>query len=682
MRTATTPTSSAVTRPSQAAGGIPTFAVLANNPVGRAPGQTSYLVELVAPDGHVAATQVASLPSIMPRGLIAPTPLVSSSDTRLYFLNGDSEVRFLKPDGATGVATQLPGSGQVHAAFAVSPDDRRIAVSLLDYSTQPIHLRMYVEDLAGGGNHVDIFTATNGIAEWPVGWRDGNLVVAVGPIAVQNVWPNPYNAGNAGAPGPNDAYHLVDPATGNRLAAVGSDCNFGALTLAGTGCRTATGAADLRWDGQRHGFARPDNVEPGPVSPDGSRMAGAGQQPPFPIVLLSASTSGAAGVDGNPLGWLDDGHLVFGTLSGTSYVGDAILDTVSGKKVTVDTRHQYLSFFGSLPGGLSASDHFTCRLPLGGLIDTTRGRPARDGGFITFPGVGFKVDPAADLQEGGAGGFVTVASPQLNGGDAEAYDVPQHRWLPTRPALVAPGGSSYTYSAPNGLHVVDVRSAADRLLPGTNATQRSFYPVAYTASGIFVLEGPEQISPTPVALTLWVVDPNSGQQRQVSSTATTASAIVAGGAAWITTLNPSDPHPWQQSPYEPSAANDQLLRVDLLTGVASTWFYRPGAFVGPVGFDGEGHPVVVVVNSAASELWLLRGQQTGDRIYAGPGAYSPVNRLKIDHVLAVGVTDANGIWFDVDGGGGVVLYTPGGGVELASASLTTGRIGGPCQSGS
>ena len=368
--TAATPTASAVVRPLQPSGGIPSFAVLASNPVVRAPGQTSYTVELVAPDGHVAASRRASLPSAMPQRLVPPTPLVSSSDTRLYFLNGDTEVRFLQPDGVTGIATHLPGSGQVHAAFAVSPADRRIAVSLLDYSSQPIHLRMYVEDLAGGGNHVDIFSATNGIAEWPVGWRDGDLVVAVGPIAVQNVWPNPYNAGNSGGPGPNDAYHLVDPATGNRLAAIGSDCNFGPLTVAGTGCRSASGAADLTWDGQRHGFVRPDNVEPGPVSPDGAQMAGAGQQSPFPIMLLSASTR-AAGVAGNPLGWIDGIHLVIGTLSGTSLVGNAILDTVSGRKAQVDTQHEYLSFFGTLPGGLSASDHVACWLPFGGLIDSS-----------------------------------------------------------------------------------------------------------------------------------------------------------------------------------------------------------------------------------------------------------------------------------------------------------------------
>ena len=325
--------------------------------------------------------------------------------------------------------------------------------------------------------------------------------------------------------------------------------------------------------------------------------------------------------------------------------------------------------------------HGTCRLPFGGLIDTTTGAPARRGGFITFPAAVFKVDPAADLRAGGAGGFVTVASPQLNGGDAEAYDVPEHRWLPTRLSLVAPDGSSYAYSEPSGLHIVDVRTAADRLLPGTNVAQRSFYPVAYAASGIYVLEGPEQTSPTAVPLTLWVISPESGHQKQVSSTATTASAFVAGGAAWMTTLNPADPHPWQQSPYEPSSANDQLLRVDLQTGVASTWLYRPGAFVGPVGVDSKGQPVVIVVNSAASELWLLRGPQTGDRIYAGPGAYDPANRMKIDHALSAGVTDANGIWF-VNGGGGVVLYTPGGGVELTFAMLSTGRIGGACQSGS
>jgi hypothetical protein len=536
---------------------------------------------------------------------------------------------------------------------------------------------MYVEDLAGGGNHVEIFSASNGLAEWPVGWRDGDLIVAVGPTVVQNTFPNPYNAGNSGTAA-NDAYHVVDPATGNRLAVIGSDCSFGPLTLAGTGCSTTGGAANLMWDGQRRSFVRPADVAPGPVSPDGTQMAGMEQRAPFVIDLLSASGRSASGANGNPLGWIDATHLVFATLNGTNDVGNAVLDTTSRKITSIDTGHQALTFFGGLPGGLSATDHFTCRLPFGGLIDTSQGGPARVGGFINFPGATFEPDARASLRLGGPGGFVTSTTPQLNGGDAETYDTKAHRWLPTRLSLVAPDGSSYAYDEPSGLHVVDVASGADRRLPGTDSSERSFYPLAYTAKGIYAMEGPLQTSPSAVPLSLWLVDATSGHQTQLG-TPTNGTTVVHEGALWTTMLSQADAHPWQQSPYDSPPANDELVRVALDTGVSAIWFGRPGTFVGPVGFDKDGHPVVVVVNSAVSQLWLVRGPEVGQQIYAGPGAYSSANRMQINHVLQVGTTDGRGIWF-VNGNGGVVLYTPAGGVELVFGIQSAGRIAGPCVS--
>src|SRR5437763_1441611 len=120
-----------------------------------------------------AVTNPFGIPIHSPRGLRTNTRTVVGSSSlrdkvrprmsndRLYYLSGDSEVRYLAPDGATGVATHIPGSGHVHAAFAVNADDSRIAVTAVDYSTSPVSVRLYVEDLNGGGNHKDLYSVAN-----------------------------------------------------------------------------------------------------------------------------------------------------------------------------------------------------------------------------------------------------------------------------------------------------------------------------------------------------------------------------------------------------------------------------------------------------------------------------------------------------------------------------------------
>lgn len=79
--------------------------------------------------------------------------MVSISNSRVYYLDGNADVRSLGPDGSTALATHLPGSASVSVGFAISPDDRRIAVSVIEYTDSfqaPVKLRMYVEDLVGG----------------------------------------------------------------------------------------------------------------------------------------------------------------------------------------------------------------------------------------------------------------------------------------------------------------------------------------------------------------------------------------------------------------------------------------------------------------------------------------------------------------------------------------------------
>src|SRR5262249_23589393 len=153
-------------------------------------------------------------------------PVFSTSDSRLYYLDGDDDVRYLDRDGARGVAGHVPGGPHAQSGFAVSPDDRRIAVATVDYSSSPPSTRLYVEDLAGGGGHVELPSPVGGDV-WRVGWHGGQLVVAVASAPTQSLPGNPY--------GTFGGYQLIDATTGGRVAAVPCD-PAGSLTPAGTAC--------------------------------------------------------------------------------------------------------------------------------------------------------------------------------------------------------------------------------------------------------------------------------------------------------------------------------------------------------------------------------------------------------------------------------------------------------------
>lgn len=161
-------------------------------------------------------------------GAATDLPYVSTSKTKAYFLDGDAKLRAIGADGSVTNVRSLPGTPSVHAGFAVSPDDARIAIALIDYSAQPIREALYAEDLSGGGR-VDAAIAA-GQYFWPVGWHAGKIVLASGPpVSNGVVVPNQYNA---------SAYFLVDDSAGAQPTRLGTgDCvPSGLLTPAGTAC--------------------------------------------------------------------------------------------------------------------------------------------------------------------------------------------------------------------------------------------------------------------------------------------------------------------------------------------------------------------------------------------------------------------------------------------------------------
>jgi len=285
-------------------------------------------------------------------------PTFSLSGTRVYFPDGDSQLRVLAPDGSSSIVHQLANvRGKTRAVFAVSPDGNRIAISLFDWSVTPMTLRIYVEDLLGGGNHVEIFRSTSAY-EWPVAWHDGDVVLAVNPVPNAS---NPYGAG---------AYHVANASDGTRIAVMGGpDCLVvGPLSPSGTACAsdcdaTTTCIEGVGWSGARTLiYRRPNGMGSGAswsaLSPDGTAVTTGTQGPGDGV----ATKAGVTLFDGNVVGlrnwWIDNGHVIGWLCIGgnlgncTDVIGAIDVATGSTLPVILDTANANpVGWFSASPGG-------------------------------------------------------------------------------------------------------------------------------------------------------------------------------------------------------------------------------------------------------------------------------------------------------------------------------------------
>lgn len=334
---ATSPHTSASPGASPGASPVPVvgaFGVLATAITG-----DTYTVSLIGVDGKVVGSAQPSSPTTVTCGdaaaAILPTP-VSASNTRLYYLDAQGVVRFLTPKGDTGRATTVPAGGQRRSMFTVSPDDQRIAVVVNDYTAAGASTKLYVEDLNGGGNHLDIFSETGSYTLWPIGWHGGSLVVAKVAACTQG--------GGFGCCGPLEL-HVVDPATAVRKSTIGGpDCVIASYypVPAGAVClTTASTAKVLDWAGVVQRTYPTPGLGQGPIylSPNGLHLA----------LSTNASTTtveGGSTMSMDVCGWIDDTHIFSG--------GDAQSQPRIGNittKAIVPVAAQGLCA-GRLPGGL------------------------------------------------------------------------------------------------------------------------------------------------------------------------------------------------------------------------------------------------------------------------------------------------------------------------------------------
>jgi hypothetical protein len=338
--------------------------------VQRAGGAEPYVIQLVRPDGRALPAVHAvsrSLKTYFPPTSPCPTggcpatatanyqlPETSVSASHVYFLDGEADLKSLSPGGAVALVRRLEIEPNSNLAFAVSPDNHRIAIAVITYGTASsaasFTLRLYVEDLAGG-NRTEVFTSTS-VAEWPVGWRAGAIVLAIGQPGVFTGF-NPYGAVE---------YHVVQPGTWARQALL--TCSFGPLVAAGSACwkpaPPALGVED--WNGNNRSF----RIDPaGPISrlqapylalsPTGSRIAAGLKADPaggYDTELFEDGTESLLVTGAAPLGWLDESHILVSAPAGPA------LAAVPGGKLTPITGLSPLPgqgwplLFGVLPASL------------------------------------------------------------------------------------------------------------------------------------------------------------------------------------------------------------------------------------------------------------------------------------------------------------------------------------------
>jgi hypothetical protein len=280
-------------------------------------------LNLIKTDASLAATvpvapASAQSCSAQHDGIVAPPP-VSASNDAVYFRDGDTKIRQVVPPGSAVDVTTVPGGPSIVSFFSVSPDDQQIAVLTEDVSSNTgISERLYVEDLHGGGHHVDIYTTQvpkdkRGTTLWPMGWHAGAIVLAVFPACTFEP---------AGLT-PSE-WHVSNATNATRIAAVrANNCTLSYWpSAAGVGCADAQGVTTLYdWAGKVLSVTGPGATGSGysmtSLSPKGNSIlfaTGAGPGAPTPATgVVQLGPGPYATVPGHAAcSWIDEDHLLAG----------------------------------------------------------------------------------------------------------------------------------------------------------------------------------------------------------------------------------------------------------------------------------------------------------------------------------------------------------------------------------
>jgi hypothetical protein len=332
---------------------------------------STYDVLLVDVLGHIIGRVTAKLPLLKPNQDLQ-LQLVSATNDLVYYLDGDTAIRSLSPAGADTLVKTIPQGASSILGFAVSPDDQRIAVSLinesLDSSKNSGH--GYVENLGDGANHVNLFSNTaSDAARWPVGWHGAEVVDGAGGQCG--------GYGYNGASGNPCSFHVINSSTASRAATVCespspqppngnyNDSVNGLPVAAGVACTenlsnygtspptSASKILAVDWSGHETTFLTGDsngNLAYGNcfLAPAGAQMACTANSSQALTLLARGKAPHNLGRRYSVLGWIDDTHIAVDidstTLGVLSTDGSVVNLALTGADKTVMT--------GAMPGAL------------------------------------------------------------------------------------------------------------------------------------------------------------------------------------------------------------------------------------------------------------------------------------------------------------------------------------------
>ena len=233
---------------------------------------------------------------------------VTTSNTKVYFLIGLKEVRFLTPIGAGGRLADLPSiPNETSAHIAVSPDDSTVAYGLLaeKHSGSNGQIVTGSRAILGtqtlSGIHRRVFLSLKDAAayQWPEAWHQGAVVVHHLELATSG-------------------YELLNPQTGTREATLCPDpsgsAESGPLTPQGVACErdsegnSVIGFAD--WSTGIHVYST-DKRLLGicAASLTGAAILRAGTPDPTYLISKNGTVKQLAHTYA-PIGWISDSRLL------------------------------------------------------------------------------------------------------------------------------------------------------------------------------------------------------------------------------------------------------------------------------------------------------------------------------------------------------------------------------------
>lgn len=346
------------------------YAVIVTNGVRQGSTYDVLLVDLL---GHLITKVTAKLPLLKPNQVLQ-LPLVSASNDLVYYLDGDTEIHSLSATGASALVKTIPQGSSSILGFAVSPDDQRIAVSLINQSADPSKdsSHGYVEDVADGGNHVNLFSNTAADAlRWPVGWDGAQVIDGAGGQC------GPYGYGASGNASPC-SFHVVSSTTASRTATVcespspqppnesDTDSVNGLPVAAGVACAaseyyyngvTTPPSAKLLavdWSGRETTFLSGDKngqLAYGNcfLAPGGAQMACTANTSQALTLIAPGTAPQNLGRRYAVLGWIDGTHIAVDIDSTTL----GVLSTASGAVVNLaQSDADKTVMIGTMPGAL------------------------------------------------------------------------------------------------------------------------------------------------------------------------------------------------------------------------------------------------------------------------------------------------------------------------------------------